>query len=261
MIQLSSTDDAVSIVTGAAADIEVHASWVDNASGTITPGRTNTVSLTSSTDAVIVSAPAAATQRRVKTISVRNNHAATASTVTIQHTDGTNVETLIYVNLLAGETLTYGSRWVHYDTNGGEYPRTLTYATKADMEDPSSGGKVVSPGVQHNHPGHPKFWVSAIQYNYTALPTDSYNLTSISDVAAGRMGCVIATDFSGADYAVLATLERLSTSLTVTNVKYCTIRNATLAAGQLEIEVYDGTATTHVQEDAGYLYVVGLGDQ
>lgn len=260
MIQLTSTDDALSIVTSAAADIEVHASWVDNIAGTITPGRTNTASITSSTDAVIVAAPASG-QRRVKTISIRNNHAVTSCNVTVQHTDGSNAETLIFATLLASETLTYGSRWVHYDTNGGEYPRTLTYATKTDMEDPSSGGKTVSPGVQQYHPGHPKFWVSAIQYNYTALPIDSYNLTSISDTAAGRLGCIIATDFSGTDYAVLATLERLSTTLTVTNVKYCTIRNATLAAGQLEIEVYDGTATTHVQEDAGYLFVTGLGDQ
>jgi len=42
MLLLTSTSDLVQVVTGQAVTTDVHASWVDNASGTITPGRTNT---------------------------------------------------------------------------------------------------------------------------------------------------------------------------------------------------------------------------
>ena len=34
--------DSLEVITTSTATTEVHASWVDNASGTITPGRTNT---------------------------------------------------------------------------------------------------------------------------------------------------------------------------------------------------------------------------
>jgi len=49
MLILSSTSDIIRVVTSAAADVDVHASWVDNASGTITPGRTNTAPITTAT--------------------------------------------------------------------------------------------------------------------------------------------------------------------------------------------------------------------
>jgi len=47
----------------------------------------------------------------------------------------------------------------------------------------------------------------------------------------------------------------------VTNVKYCNVRSATPAVGSYEIEVYDGTAVTHVQEDAASWHTMALGDR
>jgi hypothetical protein len=46
MINLASTSDSLYVVTSAAGDIEVHASWVDLSGSTVTPGRTNTASIT-----------------------------------------------------------------------------------------------------------------------------------------------------------------------------------------------------------------------
>jgi len=46
MLILASTSDLIRVVTGSAAQIEVHASWVDLNGTTVTPGRTNTPFIT-----------------------------------------------------------------------------------------------------------------------------------------------------------------------------------------------------------------------
>lgn len=260
MLILASTSDIVRVVTDATADIEPHASWVDNAAGTITVSRTNTASITTATTTTVVASPGASTQRNVKHLSLRNNHASTTCNVTVEHFDGTTAETLMKVALLAGEALVLDQtgKWSHYDANGGVYPDRGNVATQAEMEGATSTTTVVTPGRQHFHPGHPKVWCKC---GVTGNVLASYNMTSVTDTGAGRATFNIATDFSSVDYAWLATVERTSTTLTVTNLKFCNIRNATQAAGSIEVEVYDGTATTAVQEDPTAYHVTGLGDQ
>lgn len=90
MLLLASTSDIIRVVTSAAARVEVHASWVDNASGTITPGRANTAAITSATTITVVASPASSTYRNVKHVSIRNTHASQTVVVTVQHYDGTN---------------------------------------------------------------------------------------------------------------------------------------------------------------------------
>jgi hypothetical protein len=107
MLLLTSTSDILRIVTGSAvATIGVHASWVDNNAGTITPGRTNTNISTAATTTVVGS-PAASTQRNVQSLIITNNHASLATTVVVQHFDGTTSVDLFSVTLLAGENLNY----------------------------------------------------------------------------------------------------------------------------------------------------------
>lgn len=126
MLLLTSTSDIVRIVTGSAANLNVHVSWVDNLSGTITPGRTNTAAIATATTTTVCAAPAASTQRNVKGIFVTNNHASASTQVTVQHFDGTNSEDLMGVTLLAGENLILDAvgNWTHRDVQGGLY----TYA-------------------------------------------------------------------------------------------------------------------------------------
>lgn len=106
MILLTSTSDKLQIVTSVAAAIDVHTSWVDNTATAVTPGRTNTAIVTAATIDV-VAAPAASTQRNVKTLHVRNKHATLATDVTVQHTDGTTVVQLYKATLVAGGMLQY----------------------------------------------------------------------------------------------------------------------------------------------------------
>ncbi len=103
MLLLTSTSDIVRIVTGSAVStIGVHASWVDNASGTITPGRTNT-NITTATTTTVVAAPASSTQRNVRSLFIENNSATSSTIITVQHFDGTTSVDLANVTLLAGE--------------------------------------------------------------------------------------------------------------------------------------------------------------
>lgn len=120
MLLLTSTSDKVQVITGSSGTIKVHASYVDNASGTITPTRTNTASISTNTTTDVVAAPASSTQRNVKHLSVRNTHASVTNAITVQHTDGTTVEELWVGTLLAGESVVfdqYGG-WTMYAANG-----------------------------------------------------------------------------------------------------------------------------------------------
>lgn len=123
MLLLTSTSDIVRVVTGSAANVNVHTSYVDNASGAITPARTNTAAITTATTTTVVASPAASTQRNVVGIYITNNHASASTQVTVQHFDGTNSEDLMGVTLLAGENLVYTEtgEWNHHDTQGALY--------------------------------------------------------------------------------------------------------------------------------------------
>lgn len=124
MLLLTSTSDKVQVVTGAAgASVDVHASWVDNASGTITPGRFNVVGIATATATDIVAAPGSSVQRNVKGIYITNTSTTTSTQVTVLHTDGTNVADLMGVTLLPGENLVMDAMglWHHHDSQGGRY--------------------------------------------------------------------------------------------------------------------------------------------
>lgn len=123
MLLLTSTGDLVRVVTSAAGDIQVHASYVDVNGTTITPQRTNTL-ITTATTTTIVASPAASTQRNVKGLYITNNSSSVSQNIAVTHTDGTNVVELIQFILLPGENLGYreDGSWVHRDQNGAEYP-------------------------------------------------------------------------------------------------------------------------------------------
>jgi hypothetical protein len=122
MLLLTSTSDKLQIVTGSTGTVDVHASWVDNNAGTITPGRTNTATITTAVTTDVVAPPAAATQRNVQTLNVRNRHATTSNLVTVKHTDGTNALELFAYTLLPGEVLQYldGVGFQVFDAAGGK---------------------------------------------------------------------------------------------------------------------------------------------
>ena len=106
MLLLTSTGDLLRLVTSSTASTQVHASWVDNAGGQITPGRTNTA-IAAGTTTTVVGSPAADTQRTVRQLKVKNSHATAANMITVQHTDGTVSVDLFSVTLAAGQSFTF----------------------------------------------------------------------------------------------------------------------------------------------------------
>jgi hypothetical protein len=126
MLLLTSASDKVQVITDAAGAVKVHASWVDNNAGAITPGRTNTASITGAATSDVVASPASSTQRNVKKLSVRNTHASQAQNITVQHTDGTNVEELWKGALAPGEAVILDAVgvWTLYDSTGAPKPST-----------------------------------------------------------------------------------------------------------------------------------------
>jgi len=119
MLLLTSASDLVRVVTASSGTIEVHASWVDNLSGTITPGRTNTA-ISTNTTTTIVGSPGGSTQRNVKHLNIRNDHATTSNLINVFHTDGSTQVDLWSGTLLAQETLTFSQEgsWSVLDVNG-----------------------------------------------------------------------------------------------------------------------------------------------
>lgn len=107
MLLLTSTSDKIQVITSAVGDVEVHATWVDNASGTITPGRTNTPSITTAATTDVVASPAASTQRNVQSLVIRNAHASVSNTVTVRHTDGTTTVDVFRTTLAPDEVIQF----------------------------------------------------------------------------------------------------------------------------------------------------------
>ena len=259
MILMTSESDLVRVVTSAATDIEVHASWIDNASGTITPGRTNTASITTATTTTVVGSPGASTQRAVKHLNIRNNHATDSCVVTVFHTDGTSQEDLFEVTLAAGEALVLAETgvWVYYDATGKPYVGVGPVATQAEMEAGTSTTTVVTPGRAHFHPSSAKFWVKTTPGSVNAA---SYNVTSVADTSAGITVITLATDFGTASWCCQCSVESTSDTMTVTNLKFARIGLGDQAAGSVNIECHDLTAITSVLEDPTAWHAAGYGD-
>lgn len=126
MLNLSSTSDVLRIITGSAASIEVHTSWVDldPTTGDVLPDSLITPNITTATTTTIVPAPGAGDVRNVQAIYATNVSASASTRVAVEHFDGTNAAELMGFILLPGENLTFNDEggWRHRDANGAEYP-------------------------------------------------------------------------------------------------------------------------------------------
>jgi len=124
MLILRNTD-ILRLVTSAAAQIEVHASFGDFtvAGGTLDLNPQNTVITTAATT-TIVSSPGAGVKRNVRHLNITNDHASVSCSVAVEYFDGTNAIELIQFLLLPGENMILGEDGnpTHYDANGAEYP-------------------------------------------------------------------------------------------------------------------------------------------
>lgn len=198
MLLLTSTSDILRVTTGTATStIEIHASYIDNASGTITPGRTNT-RITTATTTTVVASPGASTQRNVKGLYITNNSTGTTCLVGVEHFDGTNSVELMQFNLLPGENMTFNEDggWRHRDSNGAEYPpsglgayngRSVGFMKTTTGSDAAGYWYCSSKDA-----GFPGAW---------AVGTPGVNGRVTDGTAAGDAGCIpIANPSTGTNY-------------------------------------------------------------
>lgn len=106
MILLTATTDKLQVVTDAAVTVDVHVSYMDYGSSTVTPGRQN-AAISTSTTTDICDAPGASTQRNVKTINIRNKSASSSVGVIVRYNANATIYELHGVTLRPGECLEY----------------------------------------------------------------------------------------------------------------------------------------------------------
>jgi hypothetical protein len=112
LLLLTATTDNISVTTSAAADVDIHVSYVDASQAAPpvvqgdTMGRQNTT-MTTATTTDIVASPAASETRNIKTIHIRNTHATTATDVTVNYDQNGTLYELYKTSLLSGEMCEY----------------------------------------------------------------------------------------------------------------------------------------------------------
>ena len=150
-------------------------------------------------------------------------------------------------------------------------------ATQAQQEAAASVSTFVTPLRQHFHPGHPKAiaMVTVSGGTPTLQTPPSYNITSITDTAQGRLTITIATDFSSANWCCLATIEANNiasvedSTLGVSNTVL--IDNTSIAAGSILLECWKDTiqdtasgfpgSQSVALADPVSWHMIGFGDQ
>jgi hypothetical protein len=120
MLLLTSTSSLVRVNTASSGDIRVHASWLDVLSWAVTPGSTDTASISGTGNTTVVASPASSTARNVKNLTIFNVHATVSNLVYVEHYDGTTAEKLWSGTLQPGESVVMDDKgvWTPYTANG-----------------------------------------------------------------------------------------------------------------------------------------------
>ena len=132
-----------------------------------------------------------------------------------------------------------------------------TAASQAEQEAGTDVTVFTSPGRQQFHPSAAKLW-GKFTANSTTIEA-SYNITSVADTATGRMTVTIATDFSGADWCGLLSVELGD----ATTEKIGIDLDSAPAAGTCVLEGTDLTdgSTPFSGKDPVAWFLAGFGDQ
>lgn len=135
----------------------------------------------------------------------------------------------------------------------------IELAIQSEMETATDVVRAVVPGRQQFHPSAAKFWAFITWSGATPSLITSYNMTSITDTALGRVTLTIATDFSSGSWAPMATPETAGTG--DGNGRWCCY--GTPAAGSVEIQIRHTAASGGTTDlvDPASVSAMGFGDQ
>ena len=108
MILLTETNDKIQVVTSAAGDVDVVASYAEFNSSFVISGlgkQLTTITTAATTD--VLAAPASSTTRNLKQLTIRNTHATIANDVLVQFNDNGTLYELHKVTLQPGDCLQF----------------------------------------------------------------------------------------------------------------------------------------------------------
>jgi len=218
MIFLASTSDLIQVITSAAGSIRVHSTWIDNTSGTITPGRTNIAAITTAATTTVISSPAASTYRNIKLLTVFNDSSSVSNTITIRHTDGTNPIVLWYGALApyesvnfnensfnkvnaAGVTITSGTTYAgdyqYFTTGTNVWNRPTTFTVSyvlVKLWGAGGGGGGGSSLVTTTVASHGGAGGGGGAYNYALFLADEIDASITVTIGAGGAGGIAGTN-------------------------------------------------------------------
>ena len=120
MLLLTVTTQTLELTTTSAANIDFTVDYVEHSATAFTPG-SNQGTIAAATTTTILTAPASATQRQVKEITIRNRHASLANTIAvIRDVSGANYLATSAIILDAGETAYWSESvgWIIYLATG-----------------------------------------------------------------------------------------------------------------------------------------------
>jgi hypothetical protein len=138
-------------------------------------------------------------------------------------------------------------------------------ATQAEQETGTSTTVAVTPGRQAFHPSAAKCWAFVTVSGGVPTLTSSYNITSITDTATGRLTITVATDFSSANWCCVPGVEVQDTAGAGGNFAGVKIDPTSLAAGSVVLENWNiqftaGAGDVQLADPTSWS-MVGYGDQ
>jgi hypothetical protein len=131
----------------------------------------------------------------------------------------------------------------------------LNVATQAQQETGSILTSYVAPGVQQYHPSAAKAWLQA---DAAAAITNSYNVSSVTDILAGVISPVWNVDFSSGNYVVKA-MTRFDSVASSATTLISSFNDTGFTAGTCTLVVVRASDYTTV--DPTYYMVEAFGDQ
>lgn len=147
--------------------------------------------------------------------------------------------------------------WLWYDgTQWFSVATSPVFALKADQEAATSITRVVTPAVQHQHPGSAKFWVHA---DLAGGILASYNVQTVTDTGVGILTVTTSNDFSSANWCCLVSIDGNDASIDAANdIAVCMVEPASRTTGSVSVIcAIPGAAAA---SDPFLWNVVGFGD-
>ena len=175
-------------------------------------------------------------------------------TITLPIVTGT-LATLAGTETLTNKTLTSPTLTTPALGTPASADFTTIAATQAQQETGSAVTAPVTPGRQQYHPSAAKAWVEA---NMDGTSAASYNVSSLTDIGAGRVGVNWGVDFSSTAYCVVAT-TKIDPVNTAASTFVAQIENSAFAAGLSNISCLRMSDFT--SQDVNQLMVAAYGDQ